>query len=183
MDPGKRAWIWSGLSMARGVGLVSLSVAKPEGPRPRPKLAPGVRVVLGGGPLAQGLSPPLRQLAGESSVVLRTRADDRARASDWSACETDLAALNPDLVLVALELADLTTAAAPALASLVKALRRKSVPVVWVAPPSEADPKPRRAARPDIFPSEALEIPRGPDAAPTAIGFAGWAGAIWRWLS
>ncbi len=34
------------------------------------------------------------------------------------------------------------------------------------------------------FHSEKLEMPRGPDNLhPTARGYAGWAGAIWHWLS
>ena len=36
----------------------------------------------------------------------------------------------------------------------------------------------------DYFHSEKLEIPRGPDGIhSTPRGYAGWAGAIWRWLS
>ena len=66
--------------------------------------------------------------------------------------------------------------------------------VVWIMPPEL--PRETNGIRALIasrlasserawsFPSETLEIPRGPDHLhPTAAGYAGWAGAIWEWLS
>ena len=73
--------------------------------------------------------------------------------------------------------------ASGALAQLVKALRATKAETVWVAPLSDGTKKPSRPHRSDVFPSDALTVPRGPDGrSPTAIGYAGWAGAIWRWL-
>jgi lysophospholipase L1-like esterase len=68
--------------------------------------------------------------------------------------------------------------------------------VIWIGPPrlppkslvgSPIDPAfldELANAAPNYFHSEQLDIPKGPDGIhPTASGYAGWAGALWNWLS
>jgi lysophospholipase L1-like esterase len=67
--------------------------------------------------------------------------------------------------------------------------------VVWVGPPVLPDPYNGMAidrafldqlalSAPHYFHSEELSIPKGPDGLhPTASGYAGWAGALWQWLT
>ena len=63
------------------------------------------------------------------------------------------------------------------------------MPSVWVMPPKDRGSAAElRAALgrfgAECFPSDELVLPRGQDGVlPTAIGYAGWAGAIWRWLA
>jgi len=187
MEPSKRAWIWGGLNLAPGVGLVAAVPKTAKGREPRRRIVPDRRVLVLGGSLAHGLTTPLRQLASESKLALKICAVPGARASDAAASVgAEAEAMRPDLVLVVLEPLDVAEGASGALAQLVKALRATKAEVVWVAPLAPIADGTSRVTRPhrsDVFPSDALAVPRGPDGrSPTAIGYAGWAGAIWRWL-
>lgn len=184
MEPSKRAWIWGGLNLAPGRGLVAAVPKTAPGLVPRRRVVAERRVLVLGGTLALGLVVPLKQLAHEAHVVLKTRAVTGALATDMrNVVMTEVAAARPDLVLVVLEPGDVAPERSAALAQLVKALHASSVEVVWVAPPSDGSKRAVRPQRSDMFPSDALQLPRGPDGrSPTAIGYAGWAGAIWRWL-
>ena len=184
MEPSKRAWIWGGLNLTPGVGLVAAVPRSGPGLKPSRRIAPDRRVLVLGGTLASGLGSPLQQLAREARVVLRVHATPGAPAAATRATVVAEAKTSrPDLVLVVLEPEDVGPEASQALAQLVKTLRQLGVEAVWVAPLSDGSKKPARPQRSDVFPSDALQIPKGPDGrSPTAIGYAGWAGAIWRWL-
>jgi hypothetical protein len=180
MEPSKRAWIWGGLNLAPGVGLVAAVPKASPGLPPRRRIAPDRRVLVLGGTLASGLASPLQQLAREARVVLKVHAVPGAPAA---ATHATVVAEGKTLVLVVLEPEDVGPDASQPLAQLVKKLRQLGVEAVWVAPLSDGSKRPARPQRSDVFPSDALQIPKGPDGrSPTAIGYAGWAGAIWRWL-
>ena len=69
--------------------------------------------------------------------------------------------------------------------------------IAWIGPPTLNNPPSpgiskmiqdsagsALAPRYYYFHSERLSLPRGPDGLhPTARGYAGWAGAVWHWLS
>jgi lysophospholipase L1-like esterase len=67
--------------------------------------------------------------------------------------------------------------------------------IIWIGPPTLpaiysgrapdlAFVNQLRQAAPNYFDSAELSIPRGPDGLhPTAAGYAGWAGAVWSWLT
>jgi hypothetical protein len=99
-------------------------------------------------------------------------------------------AFRPTLVLVALD----TAAADPggkarqaaALKALLPAVAAPGVEVAWIGPPTAAPgAQGRRGPSQRYFPTAtALTLPRGPDGVqPTVAGYAGWAGALWQWLS
>lgn len=200
MDPRKRAWIWSGLVLAAGVGLVSAASSrepapgatpqKPTAPRRR-RTAAGARFALLGDSFAQGLALPLGQLARDAQVALVVDGRQGARITDFASSAPSLSA-PLDVVLVSLGTNDMKMQKpddeAPLLDQLLASLRRAGKEVIWIAPP--ALPFPDRGVRRMIaktavpsFASDTLVIPRGPDGIhPTAFGYAGWAGAIWRWL-
>lgn len=88
-----------------------------------------------------------------------------------------------------------------ALLTKIEAARPRAV--VWIAPPTlppaavslapvraliqserEIGLPPKIRPRVAIFPSQRLTLPRGPDGIhPVTSGYAGWAGAIWQWLT
>lgn len=187
-----RRWLYGGLAVVAGVGLARLV-------RRGPKVVPGeTRLLLVGGAYAQGLSPPLGALARDQKVpfeaVLSPSSNGQApRTEEWAArpeLALRMAAFKPTLVAVALDQA--APAGAPkarqaaALKALLGTLTGPGVEVVWVGPPT-APPggQGRRAPSERYFPTAAtLKLPRGPDGVqPTVAGYAGWAGALWQWLS
>lgn len=219
MDSTKRRWIYAGLVLVAGVGLVTAVQASvqaegppeppaPPGPPPAPVperpaqlgrglLRSGARVLLVGDSLAQGLSVSMAKLAKDASVPFLGHGIVSTRINQWC-CQpwlaADVLAAKPTLVLVSLgtndaALADPTVERAQ-LQKLLAALVATGAKVVWIAPPKVKLPSESvvremiRATGLDVFPSDALAIPRGPDGLhPTAAGYAGWAGAIWRWLA
>lgn len=176
MDAEKRAWIWAGIAVAAGVGLVALL---DEAPRPSTR-----RVLLAGDSLAEGLRVPMKTLA-ESSGMLFRSASTRSASACPEALTAAMKQFRPDLVLICVGADKALLAEPPLVAELCRIAMADGAHVVWVGAPG-ADPAALamiRKAAPSIFPTEALDLPRGPDAFhPTAKGYAGWAGAIWRWL-
>jgi len=199
MDPRKRVWIYSGLAVAAGVGLVVASRPSSSGPQvggapPKPRLGPGSRLLLVGDSLAQGLAPPLGELAKGLGVAFRADGRVGTRIAQWAAqpwLSADLA-WGPTMVLVSLGTNDMKLPAPaveqPALAQLAARLKSSGSRVVWLNPPTM--PFPDRgvlamiaATGLEVFHSEALQLTRGPDGIhPTVSAFAGWAGSIWRWV-
>jgi lysophospholipase L1-like esterase len=194
VEAGKRRWLYGGLAVAAGVGLVATMV------RRRPKLVPGARVLLIGDSLAVGLATPMGQLASgagvafERSGVVGSTIKQWAPGGAYAATVADLlAAFVPTLVLMSLGTNDMKlpdpTVEAGALAAIVAGVRAAGAAVVWVAPPTMPfDDRGVRAmiagAGVDVFPSDSLSIPRAPDGIhPNGVGYAGWAGAIWTWLT
>lgn len=189
-----RAWVYAGIGLAVGgvtVGLVNFLSG--------PKILPGrSRLLLVGDSLAVGLAPPLRALSADARVTFDSIAKEGTRIDQWARSQVladKLAQFQPTLILVSLGTNDeyLPSAAPqePHLHELLERLR-KAAPVAWIGPPT----LPKSASngvtpmikanvpRSHYFPSDSLQIPRGPDGIhPTARGYAGWAGALWRWIS
>lgn len=188
----QRRWLLGGILIVGGVGLLRSATA-------RPRVGPTTRLLVIGDSLAVGLQPHLRQLSEEAGVadysargLVGSRLDQWAR-DPWLAAE--LVRFRPTLVLVSLGTND--AAIGPdaaerqqdALVELVGKLRESGADIAWVGPPTLPFPD---GGIPDLirgqvkayFPSEDYEIPRAPDELhPTASGYAGWAGAIWQWLT
>jgi hypothetical protein len=189
-----RRWLYGGLAAVAGVGLARLV-------RRGPKIVPGgtTRLLVIGGAFATGLAPPLRSLAGEQKVPFDAvlppnggakpplRTEEWARRPELAAM---LATFKATLVAVSLDAPATDGPArakqAVALKDLLTAIQAAGAEVVWIGPPV-APPPGVRAREPSAryFPTgTALTLPRGPDGVqPTVAGYAGWAGAIWQWLS
>jgi len=189
-----RRWLYGGLAVVAGVGLARLV-------RRGPKIVPGgaTRLLLVGGAFASGLGPPLGALAKEQKVPFDSvgvpSGTKPLRTDEWAVrpeLAAKLAAFKPTLVVVALDVPAANGAAgakqATALKGLLTAIQAAGAEVVWIGPPvappasvraREGEPSPR------YFPTAtALTLPRGPDGVqPTVAGYAGWAGALWQWLS
>lgn len=196
----KRLWIYAGLGLAAGVGLVvaSSSSTTPNGAlpptSPRPSLVPGSRVLLLGDSLAQGLAAPLRQLAVEAGLVFQADGRVGTRIADWSSQPwlAQALAFKPTITLISLGTNDMKMtnplSEQPALVRIVQSLIAARSAIVWITPPTMpfSDPGVRTMlanAGVPLFRSESLPIPRGPDKIhPTALGYAGFAGALWSWL-
>ena len=185
----RNLWMYAGLGLAAGVGLVVVSTpAKAQ----NIFLHPGTRILLFGDSLAQGLAPPLSKLAQEAGYPFQADGRTGTRIQDWATqawLVQDLKA-QPTLVLVSLGTNDMRmpdpSVEKPALLALVQKL--KSFQVVLIAPPTM--PFPDKGVRKmltdtglPLFHSETLQIPRASDGIhPTALGYAGWAGVLWKRL-
>jgi lysophospholipase L1-like esterase len=187
-----KRWLLGGLLIAGGIGLVA-SVKR------RPKLSAESRVLLFGDSLAVGLHQHMRSLAEESGVAAYTgKGIVGSRIDQWDDdpwLDATLDEFQPTLILVSLGTNDEATSPgaverqAPHLAVLLDKLRATGAEIVWIGPPDL--PFPRQGVSdmvrenvPYYFESEAIDIPRAPDHLhPNAAGYAGWAGAIWQWLT
>jgi hypothetical protein len=196
MHPRKRSWIWGGLGLASSSGLVT--EPKKAAAARKGCLVRGARMLVIGDATAKGLGPALRQLAQEEGVLLAAGGRPGSTIADWAKekwLEEHLGSFPATIAVISLGLSDLAPDAhdvRPSLAVIARTLRTArppGVPSVWVLPPKpRADTEVLRAALgqfgAECFPSDALVLPRGQDGVlPTAIGYAGWAGAIWRWLA
>jgi lysophospholipase L1-like esterase len=200
-----KRWLYAGLLLMAGVGVIKLSTG--------PRLRPGLRVLLIGDSLAVGMAPHFQALAKEAKVQFQSLALQGTRIDQWAQSaklKEKLQTFRPELVLISLGTNDeyLTGDAVarqrPYLEQLLNLFQQYTLDgeyhvgpewVVWIGPPTL--PKAtngivgmiRDAAgglltRFYYYPSDRLQIPRGPDKIhPTARGYAGWAGAIWHWLS
>lgn len=194
----ERRWLYAGIAVAAGVGLTTLIR------RGAPKIVPGqTRLLLIGDSLAVGLGPPIAALAREQRVAFDADAEVGTRIDQWATrpdLDQHLAAFKPTLVLVSLGTNDeymqgswVVGAQQAKLQALLGKLQATGATVVWIGPPTLPKPKSNgivpmlKAAIPSAyyFPSDtALTLPRGPDGIhPTVAGYAGWAGALWQWLS
>lgn len=191
-----KQWLYAGLALVAGVGVVRLM----SGPR----LKRGLRVLLIGDSLAVGTAPHYSALAKEAGVEFKGLGVTGTRIDQWASSQElpkVLASFRPDLVLVSLGTndafmkgADVVVKQRAGLEKLLQQLQGRDV--VWIGPPAlPGAPSPgiitmiQDAAgaltpRFHYFHSERLQIPRGPDGIhPTVRGYAGWAGAVWHWLS
>jgi hypothetical protein len=144
--------------------------------------------MLAGDDHAWALAPFVRRLCLDSSVepfVVLQR--DGATITSWATSGKLGAAVDnarPDLVLLSLP----SAAAVEAHVSMLAAqARRHGGTFVWIRSPDRGKlARPFRlqldAAKVPSFHSEALDIHRGADGQPSARGYAGWAGALWRWI-
>ena len=208
MRPSSKQWLYAGLVLVAGIGMVRLL----NGPRIRK----GMKILLIGDSLAVGTAPHFAALAKEARAEFKSLAKEGTRIDQWSS-SADLARLlstyQPDLVLVSLGTNDSFMQGAGVVAKQQQALEklyalltqwprangtgRGAEHIVWIGPPTLPNPpnpgiskmiqdSAGSAISPHYhyFHSERLQLPRGPDNLhPTARGYAGWAGAIWHWLS
>ena len=155
-------------------------------------------MLLFGDSLAVGLNQHMPELANEAGVDYTGHGIVGSTITHWATdpwVDETLASFQPTLTLVSLGTNDEKTAPGaaareqPAFEELLDKLLAAGTEVVWIGPPSLPFPRQGvsdmiRQGVPYYFRSEELDIPRGPDGLhPTASGYAGWAGAIWRWLS
>jgi len=197
VDSNKRLWIYAGLALAAGVGLVSSSSSPgpTQAPKPLRKLGPGERILLLGDSIAQGLAVPMKQLAISGGVAFASDGRVGTRISQWASqpwLTQDAKAFLPTLVLLSIGTNDMLlpdpSTEMSALAKLVSDMKQGSSQVVLIAPPTMKFPD--RGVRSmlqstglPIFPSDSLSIPRAPDGIhPTPAGYAGMAAQIWKWL-
>lgn len=196
MRPSSKQWLYAGLALVAGVGVVRLM----SGPR----IKRGLRVLLVGDSLAVGTAPHYAALAKEAGVDFKSIAIVGTRIDQW-ATSADLAKaikdFNPGLVLVSLGTndafmrGDVIPKQHAALEKLLTVLADRDI--VWIGPPTLPNPPTpgmitmiqdaagnALSPRYHYFHSERLSIPRGPDKIhPIVRGYAGWAGAVWHWLS
>jgi len=187
----EKRWVLGGLLAAAGVGVIAAVTA-------RPKIREASRVLLIGDSLAKGLDVHMRSLAKEEGVAYLGQGVSGSRLDQWAKnkwLDEALASFQPTLVLVSLGTNDeylgpnAAATQAPYLRALLQKLEATGADVVWIGVPTlpvrgggVADLVEHEA--PHHFPSRDYRIPRGPDQLhPTAAGYAGWAGAIWRWLT
>jgi len=168
----------------------------------RPKIREDTRLLLVGDSMAEGLGPHLKSLSTEQGVPYVGAGVRGSTVSDWVHSlwlESTLHEFQPNLILVSLGTNDAFTNYSPEqVAGHVRELLAKmpsDAEVVWIGPPLLPSTYARRSPNglivdtiedeaPHWFDSEAWVIPRGPDDLhPTAHGYAGWAGAIWDYLT
>jgi len=206
MKPSSKQWIYAGLALVAGIGVVKLIGG--------PRIRRGMRVLLVGDSLAVGMAPYFGALAKEAGVEFKSLATSGTTIEQWSK-SAELAnllnAFQPQMVLVSLGTNDSVSKAAGVVERTRVALDRLLTlltgwkradgatgpeNVVWIGPPKlpvNLNPEIAKmlqdaaglvAPRFSYYHSERLDLPRGPDGLhPTARGYAGWAGAIWHWLS
>jgi hypothetical protein len=192
-----RRLIYAAILTAAGVGLARTV----RGPRIKRGSS---RLLVLGDEMAMGICPPIRALGSEIEVKVEclaragTTIDYYAAGPGAAALDQQLKQQRPTLVLVLLGTNDdrMTGSAIaqrqrPFLDALLSKLGSGGSEVLWIGPPRtpwapRGIPELVRSALPKsaYFRSDALAIPRGPDGLmPTARGFAGWAGSVWRWIS
>lgn len=176
VNGGQRRWVYGGLAVAAGVGLV---LAGRRGGALGGE--PGRRILLvfqqgHGDGLAQGLGAPLGRLGREAGVPVSVVPLFQLPPVDATTF----------VLVVGVIAGPGGRVDCRAVTALVLRLRAAGATVAWVAPPARAVPALvaclGRLSVP-IFPSGALRLQRGPDGRSLSVlGYAGWAGAIWRWL-
>lgn len=189
-----RRWVYGGIVVAAGVGLVKLLGRGP-------KVDADTRLMLMGDSLAVGMTVPFRSLAAEQRIPFQSLAVSGSRIDQWAhskKLQRALASFRPTLVLVSLGTndeylrGDAVARQRPYFEDLLKMLRDSGAEIAWIGPPTLPKPASNgitpmlEAAIPSshYFHSEQLALPRGPDKLhPTTRGYAGWAGAIWQWLA
>lgn len=176
----KRIWLYGGLVHPLGIVVA----------RPRPKrrrLPPGARLLVAGDDHAWGLSPFLRELCRDDGVSYDEELDAGATIERWATdarLSTAIGRCRPHMVVLSL---DSPTPEGAPLGAVASVARGHGATLVWVRPLGDIEHVRALRARLDAdkipsFHSEALELPRGADGQPTVRGYAGWAGALWRWL-
>jgi len=195
----KIEWIYAGLGLAAGVGLV-VALSRSSDSVDTPYIGPSDRLLLIGDSLAEGLAPPLKTLAQASQIPFFADAKRGTRFVAWAEkpwLYDDLSSFQPTVTLVSLGTNVMTGLPNPeeeaaALGAIVRTIVSSGSRVIFIAPPS----MPFNQATMDkvramiaaqgklIFPSDSLNIPRGSDGIhSTSSGYAGWAGAVWQWMS
>ena len=191
-----RRWLLGGILLASGFGFIRAVTA-------RPKLEKDSRLLLIGDSLSQGMLPHFRVFAEEAGVpyigsgIPGTRIDQWA-ASNW--LEKTLAEFKPTHVLVSLGTNDAYSNLSPqsvqqSAKTLIEKIQLAGAHVIWIGAPALPETYGKnilhedtlqvvQGVAPYYFASQEYSIPRGPDNLhPSVQGYAGWAGAIWNWLT
>lgn len=156
-----RKWAFDGLRTPPGVALV----------RPtRPRSALPQRILIVGDETAQAIGPPLVRLSRDAKVGILVVARPGAPAVAWIERGWIVSAVGrcrPDLLLLAFR-ADQPVADVDRIAVVAGVRAVLSL-----------------AADPDAMPEvgRPVPLPESPDIAPTALGYAAWAGEVWHTLS
>lgn len=149
------------------------------------------------------MTPHFKTLATEAEIPLLSIAESGTRVDQWADSPELAAALiefDPSHVFVSLGTNDAYTNKDPAeveddVRALVEMIQETEAHVIWIGvpilPPFSAGAPLHedildaiKDAAPNYYDSTDLDIPRAPDQIhPTAAGYAGWAGAIWNWLT
>jgi lysophospholipase L1-like esterase len=150
--------------------------------------------LLVGDSLAVGLATPIRQLALGASVAFAADGRIGTRLDQWAKStwlKAALTPLSPTVVLVSLGTNDMglpnPELQRPYLATILATIRSYGAEPVWIGPPTMpfADRGIRSMldnAGMALFHSDSVAIPRAGDGIhPTAAGYAGWAGLLWKW--
>lgn len=203
-----KQWLYAGLALVAGIGMVRL-LGGPRIKKGMRVLLIGDSLAVGMAPhfsaLAKEAGVDFKSLA-----IVGTRIDQWAASADLKIL---LASFQPDLILVSLGTNDsfmqgsaIIEQQKAQLEKLLGVLTQWSRSsdyglgpeyVVWIGPPTLPNPPSpgisqmvqdgagsALAPRYYYFHSERLQLPRGPDGIhPIVRGYAGWAGAIWHWLS
>lgn len=173
----KRDWVYAGLSHPSGFALA-------RGPS-RYLLKPGSKILLVGDEHAAGLGQFLGKLAIDSRMNLRFEWERGQLFERWmnpSAVEKALR-YKPDLLLVAMptKLAE-PSEVAPRLLAMKRLTGNLTVRYVLPIGESSSLSLALPVADIDAFHTDDVDIHRSPTGAPSARGYAGWAGAVWSWL-
>ena len=177
-------WIFAGLAVAAGVGLVRAL-------RCEPTVRPGETMFLFGDSLAVGLDPFMRKLAQEKGVGYSSQSKGGTTMRQWLAQSGLQGAMaGAQAVFISLGTNDTYSSLtaeemrqdAEKIVALAKGNGRR---VLWILPPTL--PKEDRVSAEirstgvDVFESAKIDIPRPPtDLHPTGTGYALWSGLIWR---
>ena len=193
--PVDRAWLLGGVLFAGSVGVVrSLTF--------RPKLTSHASLLLIGDAFAGGMGPHFQAITRDAGIPYLGAGIPQATIQQWVDSQWLLEKLEerrPTHVLVSLGASDAYSDIEPEEAAedakaLVAIIRDFDASPIWIGTPplppvfkdETLDTETTaaiRAAVPHYFDSD-FEIPRGPDGLhPTAAGYAGWTGLVWRWLS
>lgn len=169
----------------------------PRAPAPRRRLGPGGRILLFGDSFAQGLAAPLKMLSVEHQIPFGADGRKGTRMDQWAQSSwlpAALAATKPTTALVSLGTNDMgmpgpAITQPPHMKKIINMVAQAGAELVWIMPPTVplADKGVRQmilSSGLPVFRSDSLVIPRvGDKIHPTAAGYAGWAGVLYRWLS
>lgn len=190
-----RTWLYAGLIVAAGISISSILKAGP-------RVKKGDRILLFGDSLAVGLAPPLSDLAKSGGVGFTGIGKVGSTVRDWagqSQLNTELRAKlaeRPTVVLCSLGTndealsPDSARAEVPLIDTLIALIRDSGAELGWVGPPRLQKTNgfsaiiQSKLPQNRYFHSEKYDIPRANDGLhPTVLGYAGWAGVLWRWVS
>lgn len=179
----KRDWIYGGISHPAGV------VVARSGRRTI-RLRPNSKLLVLGDEHALGLAPSLHHLSRAVGVSLAVDAEPGAHIERWLTPEriAKVKASQPTVVLVSLGMRGPAATLMPILSGMSGALRGVGSTVLWLRPPDAASPATKalrvllRAACIPSFHSECTDVHLSVTGRPSARGYAGWSGAIWRWI-
>ncbi len=210
MRPSSKQWIYAGLALVAGIGVARL-IGGPRVRKGMRVLLVGDSLAVGMAPYFAALSKE-SGVAFQSLATSGTRIDQWASSAELAklleSFQPDLILVSLGTNDSFMQSSDAATVARqkPQLEKLLALLsqwpRKKDYGlgaehIVWIGPPTLHNPPSpgvskmiQDAAGAPLAPrftyyhSERLSLPRGPDKLhPTARGYAGWAGAIWHWLS